>query len=452
MSALASRKTARRYYDCCVEPEPLPEHAAALVASEDARPGGLFRRNPDFTKLYAAQLVSFGGDWFATVALLALVNEVTGSATLAALVIAAQTLPFAIVSPFAGVIVDRIDRKALMITADVLRACLALGFLLAQSKETIWIVFVCEALLSAVSAFFEPASSAALPNLVAKRDLARANVYMGSAWGTMLVVGAALGGLVAARFGNAAAFMGDAASFAISGVLLVSIRGRFRETEPHRGRSVSIREDIGETISFARRERRVLALLVVKGGFGVSAGVIGLISVFAYDVFHGGGATIGFLMAGRGLGALTGPFLFRRWARGRDERLFTGLSLAGLIFGVGYLLFALAPSSWVAGVGACIAHIGGGSTWTLSTYGLQRYTPDAIRGRVFSFDYGLVTLTIAGSVILAGVAAERFGPRPVAVGIAAVALGWAAVWTLWRRRLFRGGLSGDAPGATAPRA
>jgi MFS family permease len=396
---------------------------------------GLFKRNPDFTRLYAAQLVSFGGDWFASVALLALVLEKTGSATLAGLVIAAQTLPFAIVSPFAGVVVDRIDRRLVMISADVVRALLALGFLAAQSRETIWIIFVCEAFISAFSAFFEPAASAALPNLVSKRDLARANILMGSAWGTMLVVGAALGGLVAHFLGNAAAFIGDALSFAISGVLLISIRSRFHETAPDPNRAITFVEDVRETLSFARRERRVLALLVVKAGFGLAAGVIGLISIFAFNVFRGGAGTIGFLMSARGLGALTGPFIFRRWTRGRDDRLFTGLSIAGLVFALGYGLFAVAPTAWVAAIGATIAHIGGGSTWTLSTYGLQRFTPDAIRGRVFSFDYGLVTFTIAASVFFSGLAAEHIDPRLVAGGIALLAFALAVGWTVWRRWL-----------------
>ena len=159
-------------------------HAQPPPAKADRAGGGtlgLFRRNPDFTKLYTAQLISFGGDWFTSVALLSLVLKTTGSATLAGLVLAAQTLPFAIVSPFAGVIVDRFDRKMVMISADVIRALLALGLLAVRSEETIWIAFVILVFLSGFSAFFEPASSAAMPNVVGKTDLARANVLMGSA-------------------------------------------------------------------------------------------------------------------------------------------------------------------------------------------------------------------------------------------------------------------------------
>lgn len=420
-----------------MDTEPRPIAPADAEAPSIGGTFALLRRNPDFTRLYSAQLISFGGDWFTSVALLSLVLETTGSTTLAGLVLAAQTLPFAILSPFAGVVVDRIDRKTVMIAADVIRAVLALGLLAARSEETIWIAFVILIALSGVSAFFEPASSAAMPNVVGKKDLARANVLMGSAWGTMLVVGAALGGLVSSTLGNDAAFIGDAASFAVSALLLIRVRASFHEKPPDRDAAITIVEDVRETIRFARREKHVLALLAVKAGFGISAGVIGLIAVFAYKVFDGGGATVGMLMSARGVGALIGPFIFRRWARERDERLFLGLTIAGLIFGSGYVLFAIAPASWIAAIGAGIAHMGGGSIWTLSTYGLQRWTPDAIRGRVFSFDYGLVTLTIATSVFVAGLVAESVNPRYVALGISGVALVWIGTWTAWRRKLLR---------------
>ena len=431
------RRSGPRIRWTAVEPEPLPEQAAALAAPARGGTFGLLRRNPDFAKLYGAQLISFGGDWFASVALLGLVLDTTGSATLAGLIIAAQTLPFALISPFAGVIVDRFDRRTVMITTDVLRALLAVGFLAVQSAETIWIAFVIEIAIAGLSSFFEPASSAALPNLVAKEDLSRANVLIGSAWGTMLVVGAALGGLVAAKLGKEAAFLGDAASFAISGMLLLRVRGRFHDKDPGEHHGVTIVSDVRETVRFARREPKVLALLLVKGGFGLSAGVIGLISVFAYEVFDGGPEMIGFLMAARGLGAVTGPFIFRPWIRSRDDRLFLGLSIAGLLFAAGYGLFAIAPTVGIAALGACLAHIGGGSTWTLSTYGLQRFTPDAIRGRVFSFDYGLTTLTISASVFFAGLAAEHANPRVVAGAVTLIAVAWVLTWTWWRRRLLK---------------
>jgi MFS family permease len=412
---------------------PTPSEATALA--EPGPAGGLLRRNPDFAKLYAAALVSYAGDWFATVALLGLVLSVTGRPALAGLMMATSTLPYAIVSPFAGVVADRVDRKTLMIAADVARAGVALGFLAARSAETVWIAFLCQGVLSAVSPFFEPASSAAMPNLVRKEDLASANVLMGSAWGTMLAVGAALGGVVASTLGRDAAFLADAASFAISAALIGSIRGRFRE-KPRESAHVTIAEDVRVAVRFARREARVLALLVVKGGFGLAGGTIALLSIFAVKVFGRGETGIGILMGARGLGALIGPFLFRRWIlRGRDERLLVTIGVAFTVYAVAYALFSGAPNIWLAALAVCGAHIGGGANWTISAYGLQRFTPDEVRGRVFSFDYALITLSMAASFSLAGFASGHVSPRAVGLGISVCGLVFAATWTAWATRL-----------------
>jgi predicted MFS family arabinose efflux permease len=250
----------------------------------------------------------------------------------------------------------------------------------------------------------------------------------------MLAVGAGLGGVVAAAFGRDAAIIADAASFGISAALIASIGGRFREA-PMPEHRVTILEDIRETARYARRDRRVLALLAVKGGFGIGAGVIALLGVFAVQVFHQGDASIGALMSARGAGAFLGPFLFRRFARGGESSLFTGISVSFAMFGACYALFAGAPNIVLAAVAVLGAHMGGGGQWVLSSYALQRLVPDAIRGRVFAFDYGFVTLSISTSLALVGYAAGHASPRVVALVAAGVAVVWAASWTAWTRRM-----------------
>lgn len=397
--------------------------------------GGLLRRNPGFARLYLAAIVSFGGDWFAVVALQGLVLEKTGRPLLAGLLLATSTLPFAIMSPFAGVIADRVDRRRLMIGADLARAGIALGFLLVRGESTIWIAFVCTALLSAFAPFFEPASSAALPNLVRIQDLARANVLMGSAWGTMLAVGAALGGLVAATLGREAAFLMDSSSFVISALLLRSVRQPFQEKIPEPSH-VTILQDIGIAIAFVRREARVRAVLTAKALFGSAGGTIALLSTMAVQVFGRGDTGIGILMGARGVGAFAGPFLFRRFVlRNRDDRLLVSIGAAFTLFSICYALFAGAPNIWLAALAVCGAHIGGGANWTISAYALQRFTPDDVRGRIFAFDYALITMTMTTSLALAGFAAGRFNVRAVAFGFAMVGVTATVAWTVWAWRL-----------------
>ena len=387
----------------------------------------VLRRNGDFARLYAAQLVSFAGDWFATVALLGLVYQLTESAAWTTLVLVSQMISIAVFSPLGGHLADRLDRRRLMIASDAARLVLALGYLLVDTRDDVWLALVLTAGIAALSAVFTPASNAALPNLVDREDLPAANVLVAAAWGTMLAVGGALGGLVAALFGRDTAFVGDAVSFGISGILLLRIHRRFserREHEEHHG----IVEATRETVRYARRDHRVLALLTVKGGFGLGAGVIGLLPILALEVFHAGDEGTGLLWGFRGIGALVGPFLARRFTR--DLRsLFAAVGVSFAVYGVFYATVPLMPTLWLAALFVLLAHLGGGAQWTLSTYGLQVIVPDRIRGRVFAFDFGLVTLTLAGSILAAGWAADRFDPRAVMLVMAAVALTYAVVWS-----------------------
>ena len=396
----------------------------------------LLRENPAFARLYTAQLISFGGDWFATVALLGLSLELTGSSALAALVLVLQTGGFALTAPLAGTLADRFDRRKLMVAADLARVPIALAFLLARDPGTLWIAFVAVALLAVGAAVFEPSSSAALPNLVDAQQLPEANVLLGSAWGTMLAVGAALGGLVAATLGRDAAFIANAASFALSAALIVGIRRPLqqpREAGAAGGGLGSIGRSVGTAITFARRSRVVASLLLSKTTFGVGTGVVLMLAVFGRNVFGAGDAGIGLLFAARGLGALLGPFLARSLVGLEDRGLLRGIRASLVVVAVCYALFPVAPTIWLAALLVFGAHLGGGSQWMLSTYGLQRSTPDAIRGRVFSFDYGLVTLTIALSTLLAGLLADALAPRLAVWTMVSLIVVAGSGWVLFSR-------------------
>jgi hypothetical protein len=154
-----------------------------------------------------------------------------------------------------------------------------------------------------------------------------------------------------------------------------------------------------------------------------------MLAVFGRDVFQAGDVGIGILYAARGLGALIGPFIARATVGVTDRGIIRGILGSVITVAIAYGLFPLSPSIWIAALLVFVAHLGGGAQWMLSTYGLQRAAPDAIRGRVFSFDYGLVTLTISASTIVAGILAEQLAPDLAVwamVGLIAIAgIGWA---------------------------
>jgi MFS family permease len=391
--------------------------------------GDLVRNNSEFRKLWLAQVVSNMGDWFNNVAVLGLVWALTGSGMAASLVILSNTVPSVVITPVAGVVLDRLDRRKVMIAADLIRAVLALGFLLVHRPDQVWMTYLFGAALVTISAFFQPAMSAAIPRLTTRQELIAANGLSSSTWGLMLAVGAALGGLVTGLLGREIAFFVNALSFLLSAALVWAIR---TSLAPDRDEStaplLSPWREFRDGLRYARRSPQVLALLLVKSGWGIGGGILVLLTVFGAQVFGAGDLGIGSLYAARGLGVLLGPYLVRPLVGNSFQRMRTAIPIAFFISGTFYMLFSRAPIL-VAGMVMVIgAHIGGSISWTLSSVMLQQVVPDHLRGRIFAFDSALVTSAIAMSTFVVGWAIEQFDPRVIALLTATVFLCFGVGW------------------------
>jgi MFS family permease len=416
-----------------------PETAPPDRPNVWAEAWSLLRRNRDFRLFYIGQLVSFAGDWFLIVALSGLVLRLTGSAALVAGVFVAYNLPYGVVSFVGGPLADRLDRRRIMIVTNVVMGVLALGFFLARSSSTLWLVYALAAGISAVSALFEPAASAAVPNLVDPEDLAAANVLNGSAWGTMLAVGAGLGGIIVGAFGNDVGYAFDALSFFLAAALLVWVRRPTSEPrEPHHEHPGML-EATREAVRYSRQDHRVLALYATRLGAGFAIGVVALLPVLAISHFHAGDRGTGLLFALRGIGSLIGPFLARPLIRRGDRRrLFAAVIWAPAVFAMVYGALPWMPSILLAGIAALIAHVAGGVQWTVAMYEYQTIVPDRVRGRIFGFDGALITFTLSTSNALCGWLAGLYGVREVmtivGIGVACYA---ASVWAVARRMFDR---------------
>ncbi|HWB71889.1 MAG TPA: MFS transporter [Egibacteraceae bacterium] len=396
---------------------------------------GLLARNADFRRLFLATVASFLGDWFAFVAVSGLVVDLTGREGLAALVYAANVIPVFAASPLAGVVADRVDRKRLFVAVNVAAAVPALGLLAALWWQSAWLAVAALALIGVCAAFVEPVTGAALPNLVPPEDLSLAQAALGSVWGTMLFVGAGIGGVVAATLGRQAAFAINAATFLVAAGLVARVHRPFRAGPlPERA---SVLTHLGEVWAYVRPRKLTRALMVTKVGVGIGNGIVGLLPAFALTRFGAGDTGIGLLLAARGFGALVGPFIGRAVARDDGRRLLLVCGLAIVCYGAAYTLLPLTGSLALAAACVVLAHTGGGAQWVLSTYGLQVATPDAVRGRVLSLDFGLATLGIGLSSLAAGAGAELVGLEAASWGFAAVSIAYGAAWLWWTRGLWR---------------
>ncbi|HXE71426.1 MAG TPA: MFS transporter [Candidatus Nitrosotenuis sp.] len=410
------------------------------MASSEVGYLGLLRDNPRFRRLWLGQVVSELGDWFHAIALYTLILRLTGSGEAAGALLVAQFLPGAFIGPWAGVVVDRLPRRQVMIAADLARAGVTLLFLLVREPGQVWLAYAATVAMVCLSSFFEPARSALIPRLTRREELLAANALGSVTWSTMLAVGAALGGAVAGALGTDGAFLLDSASFGISALLIASIR----VDEPAAcgpGLSAATRwGELREALSYLQRQKDVALYAATKGLWSLGGGIMLLLALFGREVFPLGidGATsIGLLYAARGVGAGLGPVLARQVGGTSVTFLRRAIGPAFLFTASGYALLSWAPSLGWAAAAVVLAHVGGSIQWVFSTLLLQLHVPDRLLGRVFAVELTLLTLTTALSSYLTGLAADAgWPPRELARAVALVFVlpGLALAWLLWPAR------------------
>lgn len=378
----------------------------------------ILRTNRNFRLLYTGQAISQLGDWFNAVAVFALLLDLTGSATAVAWMMIVQFLPIALVGPMAGVVVDRVDRRRLMIAADILRGGLILGLLLVRRADQVWIAYVVMALTVSASAFFEPARTAVIPNLTSAEELLPAAALSSATWSAALAIGASLGGLVTAIAGRDAAFGINSASFFASAYFIGRTRFDAKPAATPRPAGLAALtgySDLVEGFRYVRRQPHVAALMLVKTGWGLAGGVLLLLAIFGQRIFPVGGSSaagIGVLYGARGIGAGLGPIMLR-WMVGQKPRtLRRAIGPAYFLVGVFYVALSVAPTLPLAALSVLLAHVGGAILWVFSTVLLQMEVPDRFRGRVFAAELALVTLASSLSSYWTGYALDRGGWSP----------------------------------------
>ena len=426
--------------------EPQPELAAPSISLGSYL--RLVRGNGNFRRLWLAQIVSEIGDWFYTLSIYTLLLQLTGHASSVALALVLQVLPQTFVGPAAGVINDRLRRKHVMIAADLVRVVVVLAMLLVRSSSMVWLVYPLLLAETIMAAFFEPARSAVIPNIAARGEVLIANTLSSATWSVNLLIGASVGGVVAAFFGRDAVFVLNALSFLASALLI----SRMRFAEPQAESAAPLRphdlvdfSPVLEGIRYVRSHRTLLPTVFAKAGelmIGPSWVIFTVLGAHEFavhwrnvDAARGAMLGMSILLGGRGLGALVGPLVSARWAGRSDRRLQLGILFGYLTIALGYGILGSTRTVWMASACAMLAHAGGSTVWVFSTTLLQLHTDDRFRGRVFSADLGFSMLTIAAGAYLCGRLLDAgIAARTVATYTGVVMLLPAGLWALAMRK------------------
>ena len=424
----------------------------------------LLRGNRNYRYLWFSAISSQIGDWFNLIASASLIQELTSSGSAVSLLFLVRFVPLFLFSPLAGVLADRFNRRTLMVASDMLRACTVLGFLLVRDAGHVWLFYLLTALQFSLSAIYTPTGTAMLANIVRRDELVTANALNSFTWSTMLAVGSLLGGVATGLFGRSAAFVMDAATFLVAGWLMsrIVLPAGLQEARAATSRGGWL--DFVDGLRYLRGEPYILVLALIKTSGSLVYGAINVLEIdYAEDVLvvdrlavglravGGSALVLGLIYTVSGIGTGFGPLLLRRWLGDATERMRWAIVASFWARTAGILILAMAPSLAWFGVGTLVRTVGSGTLWVFSSSILQMVVPDRMRGRVFAFEFAVLTLAQSLSITWAGVAQDSLGwtIRQVTASAAGVGLVAAVVWLLFQLRTRRRPL-GDMVLETGP--
>ncbi len=399
----------------------------------------LLKTNTKFRTFWSANVISLMGEWFNTIALFTLILKYSGSEAMLGLLFTIRMLGFAVLQPITGLLADRWSRKWIMVTSNFAQVGLALSFLMVDGSEDIWWLIGLSGLMMLLHGAYMTAERAALPNIVAPEELATANALDAATWSTALATGAFLGGIIVAEYGTDVAFIIDSITFLIGALILIPLKIPQTVSDDMRGPIFktafsNIKAGFVRLINEPRLKRIVFA----KTTWNLAGG--GLAAVFL--VLAGSrmapgemAAGIGLFFMARGVGTGIGPILARKYLVNKNR----WPALVGILVSVSgffYLLIGLTlfENIYLTIFLIIIAHAASGANWVLSTILTQQWVEDDMRGRVFSIDMLLMSISFSFSTFTAGWLLDNtdMSLNLGMIWFACAMIAFGIIFTMWR--------------------
>jgi len=365
------------------------------------------KKEKQYQKLFLAGVVNGIGDRFSSVAVLAMLLQLTGSGFAVGMTLAIRLLPFIFFGPLGGWLADRFSRKTILVSTDLIRIIFALSFILVRSKEELWIIYLNTFLLAVGEAIYSPARKSSIPRLISKEHLIIVNSLEQVLVGIVLIGGAFSSGIVASMFGFRVTFWFNAASFLVAAVIISTIQ--FPENE----RIKEKREPEPWSLNSVFRKITVMSvpvliLFICEILIASMNGIDNvLISVYAVDEFHLGEIGVGLFYGALGIG-----FTVSYWVANRVRRNFLIIGLACLLLeGASFLFLSMTHLVFIAVLlftgAAFMSGIGNACFDTV----LMKEIREEHQGKIFGL-FATMGNTILGlSMFLSGIALDYVPPR-----------------------------------------
>ena len=403
----------------------------------------LVRSNRNYRFTWAGQVVSEVGDHFNNIAVMSLAMQHANPGLVVTGVFLARAVPMLAAGPIAGVLLDRVDRKRVMISSDVTRAVIALAFILCIRQRGPILLYLLSAALMFASPFFTAGRNSILPGIATPEELHTANTMTQTTSWASLTAGAFLGA-VGEQYGFKVAFGFNALSFVISALCISRLKrpGGFNPATYMRLPAASRRTDLAQYrdgIRYMRSTPLVFGIAMLSVGWATGGGAAQILfSLFGEKVFNAGPMGIGVIWGFAGIGLLIGGsiayWLGKRVSFVQYKRT---IAIAYVIHGGAYIVFSQMPTIAWACVFILISRAAIAVSSVLNFSQLLRHVEDRFRGRVFATLESLQWSTMMISMMAAGAASTVYSPRLIGAWAGAVTSLTAIFWTWanWTGRL-----------------
>jgi MFS family permease len=397
----------------------------------------LLQRNRNYRYTWSGQVVSEIGDNFNNIAVFSLALANTGSGLVVAGIMLSRGFLILPAGPIAGVLLDRVDRKKIMIASDLVRAAIAILFLFAIPRGRTWLLFLLSGLLMFASPFFTSGRAAILPTIATKDELHTANSLTQLTQWTTLAVGSFLGGASVSGFGYHIAFLFNAFSFLCSAACI----SRLHVDRGFRAARSALAEDnvtrpwheYIEGLRYMRASPLILGIGLVAVGWATGGGAAQILfSLFGEQVFKRGAGGIGIIWGCAGIGLICGALFANRFGRHMPfETYKRTISISYVVHGGSYILFSQAPTFAMACLWIGLSRAAVAVASVLNTSQLLRHVQNEYRGRVFSTIETWTWMTMLVSMGSTGLAADHVNPRTIGAisgvlsSTTAIFWGWA---------------------------
>jgi len=395
----------------------------------------LLGQNRNYRFTWTGQVVSEIGDHFNNIAVFSLALANTRSGLVVSGVMLSRTIPAMFAGPIAGVLLDRLNRKHVMIASDLIRAVVALGFILCLHRKETWLLYIFSGLLMFASPFFTAGRSAILPTITTSEELHTANSLTQTTQWTTITIGTFAAGASVMQFGYGWAFLLNSLSFLFSAACISRLHVEGDAFQP-RKRELTEAEVVRpwheyvEGLRYMRNNPLILGIALIGVGWATGGGAAQILfSLFGEIVFNRGPAGIGEVWGCAGMGLLVGGGFAYWLGEHIDFRAYKRtISICYVLHGATYIIFSQMRIFYLALIFIALSRAAVAISSVLNMSQLLRHVSNEYRGRVFATMESMVNSVMMVSMALAGIASQYYSPRIIAAIAGALSSTTAFFW------------------------